>query len=145
MSRHELATGCGCGSVLLVLLIVGGWFGFSQCSNWWSETTQAEEEACRQDVDCWGKKYQIYAESACVPAIERQALYKHEWTDGFGESKLPFYSWDDEGQGTIIYEGSAIRFQNGFGAWRRMAYACYYRPAKEKHEGAAYLVDVVPY
>ena len=28
----------------------------------------------------------------------------------------------------LVYEGSSIKFQNGFGAWQQMYYSCYYNP-----------------
>lgn len=33
---------------------------------------------------------------------------------------------------TIIYRGSKLKLQNGFGAWRHVSYLCHFDPAQDR-------------
>ena len=84
------------------------------------------EEACRKDFDCWNEKHRPDAFTVCAYAVENQAPYDFEWTDGFLGVRFPNAIWYDKDEGTILYLGKHIKFQNGFGAWQHMEYACVY-------------------
>ena len=88
----------------------------------------AEELACRQDLQCWGEKHILRATFACEPLIEKIALYDYEWTDGFLGAKFGRYRWTKKSTGELQYLGNSIKFQNTFGAWKHMNYACDYDP-----------------
>ena len=93
---------------------------------------QAEYEACKTDLKCWGEKHASRAFSACRDAIERHAKYQFEWTDGLFGSKFSRFSWKNKSDLTLIYVGDKIQFQNGFGAWQNMQYRCDYDPVNKK-------------
>ena len=126
----------------IALIVAGIWWGYQ----WWSDRdyrAAVAERECRMDSECWGDRHWVDAETACRPFVEQQARYRHEWTDGFGESKFPKWSFTelDGSSGMLVYEGSAVRFENGFGAWQRVYYSCYYDPRQETVVG----VNVRPY
>jgi len=86
---------------------------------------EAEEAACRLELQCAGDKYSRYAGSSCPPHIERLAKYQHKWTDeGWFEQKFTHFQWKDRMGGVITFLGDKLRFQNGFGAWQNMVYEC---------------------
>jgi hypothetical protein len=96
------------------------------------------EEACSQDVVCWSKPYLLDAKVRCESAVEKLAKWQYEWTDSiFGERKFLEPVWTDEGHKTFILAGHAIKMQNGFGAWRKVAYLCLYDPAQGRAEASA--------
>ena len=92
------------------------------------EKEEAKELICRQSLQCWGDKHNLAASFTCQPLIEAYAKYDYEWTDGFLESKLPRFRWNDRKAGTLSYKGDKIKFQNGFGAWQKISYWCHYDP-----------------
>lgn len=99
----------------------------------WGHVTDEEKEAgeelaCRQDLQCWGDKHSLKAIFACQPLIESSAKYDYEWTDGWLESKLSRFRWDDRAKGSLSYTGDKLKFQNGFGAWVRIVYWCHFDP-----------------
>lgn len=105
----------------------------------WGEPTEDEKKAakdtiCRNDLRCWGDKHQMGATFACQPLIEQRARYSYEWTDGWLGSKLTQFRWKDRKVGTLSYYGDKVKFQNGFGAWQRVAYWCHYNPATKTAE-----------
>lgn len=83
-------------------------------------------EECKKELACWGEKYSVDAQVDCHPRIERMAKYDVEWTDGFLEQKFSRYKWKDQAQGHITYFGDKAKFQNGFGAFQNIIYACDY-------------------
>lgn len=102
----------------------------------WGVPTDAErkdgrELACRQDLECWGKQHQIDVEVLCTMAVESQARFDVEWTDGFLELKFDRWRWDDRSTGTLAYTGNKVKFQNGFGAWQPVTYWCHFDPASQ--------------
>ena len=46
--------------------------------------------------------------------------------------QVPKIAWKDRRAGILTYLGSEIKFQNRFGAWKKMSYACDYDPKTEK-------------
>lgn len=91
----------------------------------------SKELACRQELQCWGDKHSLRATLACQPLIENSARYNYEWTDGWLGAKLTRFRWKKRKAGLISYYGDKVKFQNGFGAWVRMAYWCDYNPASK--------------
>ena len=85
-----------------------------------------DSEACRQDAECWGQKHWVDAETKCAPFVEARARYNHDWTTGFLGRKFGQWHWADKETGIVVYRGSSIKFQNGFGAWEQMSYECDY-------------------
>lgn len=94
------------------------------------ETTQ-KNEACRKDLDCWSGRYKDDAQMACYPLIEEHARYDYEW-DSWYRPDFSKVVWKKKPEGILAYWGEDIKFQNGFGAWRRMTYWCIYDPKSEK-------------
>ena len=86
------------------------------------------EAACRRDIQCWGDDNLLSATFACETLIERMARYDFEWTDGWLEPKFSHFRWHDIDRSTVTFIGDKIKFQNGFGAWQRVAYECDYDP-----------------
>lgn len=86
------------------------------------------EAECKKSLQCWGDRHSGRATVACTRAVEAQAEYQAEWTDGALESKFPTFGWADQSRGTLRYRGDKVKFQNGFGAWKNMRYACLYNP-----------------
>lgn len=85
---------------------------------------RAAEEACRQDIQCWGDKFSLAAASKCDDQVERLANFSSRWTDGFLEPKFSHFRWRDKDAGIVTYIGDKIEFQNGFGAWQGAVYEC---------------------
>lgn len=95
-------------------------------------TEEAEQErlemfaGCRGDAECWSKKHDVDAGSKCARLVERWAKYDYEWTNGWTQPKFRLWGWANREEGILRYTGDHIKFQNGFGAWQRMYYACDY-------------------
>ena len=88
-----------------------------------------ETEACMGNLKCWAVRHMTRANLACTPLIESLARFDHEWTSGFGgPTKFAHYEWSDRPGGELSYWGREVKFQNGFGAWQRVAYWCYFDP-----------------
>lgn len=93
---------------------------------------------CEGDVVCAGSRVQWRAEKACKPLIEGHAKYVPRWRED--EDVLPLGKWSERydvikqyGEKRIIeFQGEAVEFQNGFGAWQQVAYECDYDPVEEE-------------
>lgn len=83
---------------------------------------------CRKNIHCWASRLESKMWTPCRRAVEAQAQYQAEWTDGFLGSKFERYAWAEPRQGAVAWYGSSVRFQNGFGAWQNMSYSCIYYP-----------------
>ena len=92
------------------------------------EQARSEEAACRADLQCWGDKHSMRATISCQGVIEALARYDYEWTDGWLGTKFDRFGWKKRSAGTLVYRGSEIKFQNGFGAWSKVTYWCDYDP-----------------
>lgn len=91
------------------------------------------DEDCLKDLDCAAKaEWRLEAEDACGPGIEAHARYGARWTDGFFGSKFPYVFLQRPEYETLRYTGDKIEFQNAFGAWSQMYYACVYDPVKKQ-------------
>ena len=88
------------------------------------EKAEAEANACRQSVSCYGDKYMAAASVYCPDQIERLAKWDHEWTDGMLEMKFSHYRWKDKEAGIVDFIGDKLKMQNGFGAWQNVVYVC---------------------
>ena len=97
-----------------------------------SEERAKKYSGCRIDIDCWGDKNWVDAETYCARRVEGYAKYDHEWTDGWAGKKFSAWYWEDMTAGIVRYFGNEIKFQNGFGAWQGMYYNCYYDTENEK-------------
>ncbi len=71
-------------------------------------------------------KYEISAGTTCSREIPKLAKYDHKWTDGMFETKFAYYKKDVSSPGVLTVLGDKIKFQNGFGAWKKMEYWCDY-------------------
>lgn len=93
----------------------------------------SKDEACLRDDDCIRDRTNWLSRAGffCSPQIEDEALYSHEWTDGWIEPKFSrFVARPD--RNAVHYFGDKLKFQNGFGAWQRMFYSCLYDPINER-------------
>lgn len=64
------------------------------------------------------------AKGTCIRLVEESATYSSRWTDGLFERK--FYEYDYNESDVIVWFGDRVQFQNGFGAWSNVRYACKY-------------------
>lgn len=88
------------------------------------EANMRQEEVCRAELNCWSRRHMLHAAAACKRGIEAQAKWQAEWTDGASRPMFSRHAWANEPDGHIVYFGNQVKFQNGFGAWRRVDYAC---------------------
>jgi hypothetical protein len=84
-----------------------------------------KEQNCDRDVGCIGERKKVLANTYCQAPVESLAKYQAEWTNGW-ELRFPYYRWKSQPAGVVTYYGSAVKFQNGFGAWQNMVYECDY-------------------
>lgn len=99
-------------------------------------------EQCGTDFDCWVKSrtrewtFDKDAYSPCISQIEASARYQARWVDNWGELKFPKYFKPGSTQGyhshVIGYGGDMIELQNGFGAWQRHSYICWFDTVSNK-------------
>ncbi|MHB1230180.1 MAG: zinc-ribbon domain-containing protein [Halothiobacillus sp.] len=78
------------------------------------------------DLDCLINKGGGFVAAGvyCQEPIEKLALHDMKWTDGTFDSKFSLAKWAPEGNGVIEYIGDKAKFQNGFGAYTNVVYAC---------------------
>lgn len=86
----------------------------------------ANDAACGQNLKCIADKAWAEASVVCQNAVERDATYQFEWTDGLMERKFSHYRWSNANQRHVTFYGDKVKFQNGFGAWQNMIYYCDY-------------------
>jgi hypothetical protein len=80
---------------------------------------------CRADLHCWGEKNLAKADVYCKNYVERLAMHAVKWTDsGLFDTKFSRFKWLNQQAGTVTYVGDKVEFQNGFGAYTPMVYAC---------------------
>ena len=73
---------------------------------------------------------QVRPKVKCARKVQEQAKFSHKWINGWLEDKLHFYMSNKE-TGVDIYFGNKVKFQNGYGAWLRYAYKCYWDKTNE--------------
>ena len=83
------------------------------------------------DVQCLGDKYRSEVLPQCKYLVEQRAKWSFRWVDGFLDDPIlnRNYMWAtlpgvDSMQ--IVYSGKQIEMQNGFGAWGRVHYQCWF-------------------
>lgn len=87
---------------------------------------RAQEEKCRNEIQCIGDKKHIEATFACRKFVENLAENDYQWVDGWSESKFSHLRFKNLKHDTITYSGDKIQFQNGIGNWIRHTYECDY-------------------
>lgn len=97
-----------------------------------AEQRAAAEEACKTDAVCMGRKVGHDAEGPCKRAVEALARYEFKWTNGFGERRFTRFAWADDEHRLLLFQGDAIQFQNGFGAYQHHVYECVFDPASKR-------------
>ena len=85
---------------------------------------EAEELACKDDLQCMGDKFLVAAAVLCKGHVEALGQYDFEWTDGMLEPKFSHFRWKNKNKGIVTFIGDKIKFQNGFGAWQIHTYEC---------------------
>ena len=96
--------------------------------------SEFSDAACLWDADCVVARYdwQAAANIRCAPYVESQSIYSFEWTDGFLERRFEAVVHQRTDGKSVRYFGGEIKFQNMYGAWRRMIYSCVYDPINER-------------
>lgn len=125
----------GCGTVILIFIVIFIWIGVftdnsstpTTSSSTAEPATPAPQEPCTTDA-CYADDNMAYAAGPCKRAIERYAKHQAEWLDGWTTPLFSKYSVSNEGGRLVTYFGDQVKFQNGFGAWTRMTYLCTYNP-----------------
>lgn len=119
-------------AIVLMLTVVGlaVWGTVSFVSNFRAKVAANAKPVlsaadCRKDLACWAERNLIDASAPCTKAIEARAKWQVEWIDGILEPKFDRFK-AGETASVVIYMGDKVKFQNGFGAWGRMRYACYF-------------------
>ena len=64
------------------------------------------------------------SELACARQIERYAKYDFKWDASKTFPK--FVLAEAQPKNGVVYLGSGVKFQNGFGVWQRVYYRCSY-------------------
>lgn len=82
-------------------------------------------EANKENPDWLYDEFRFKAEDACILAVEQLANWGYEWTGNF-LYRFESYSRHLTEPHILTVHGNNIRFQNGFGAWQDVSYACSY-------------------
>ena len=128
---HKQGTS-GCAWLALIFIaipFVGGMLGLFGRSDDTPAAPALTDAQCKQSLQCWGDRHSGAATGPCKRAVEAQAKWQWEWTDGALETKFPRFAWVDPSVGTLQYIGDKVKFQNGFGAWQHMEYRCVFDPS----------------
>lgn len=90
------------------------------------------KQTCGEDdVQCLGEQYRDRVLPQCMSMIEARSKYAYRWTDGFSNGPVLDREYMTGMPSTVvIYSGRNIELQNGFGAWERMHYQCWFDTAK---------------
>lgn len=120
--------GCGCGVLLVALLLLLGIVMNTPDDPEGVERRRQERavEQAERDVEQQqtpAQRGEIAALVRCPEHVERLAQYTHRWTDGFLEPKFS-HSRPTGSPNVVTYLGDRIEFQNGFGAWQPHVYEC---------------------
>ena len=86
------------------------------------DLAQKAEAECLKSASCWYGEHGPRARGDCAYQIEQQARFQMKWTSSMTTPR--FEGFSDGGPGVARVWGRAAQFQNGFGAWQRMAYHC---------------------
>jgi hypothetical protein len=86
----------------------------------------AELELHKKDARWMASNYQARISLICAPEVEKLAKYDFEWTGGWTAQNFPNYVGKVKKPYVLTITGDAIKFQNGFGAFRKTTYYCDY-------------------
>lgn len=86
----------------------------------------ADLEIHKTDARWMASKYRPAISVICAPEVEKLAKYDFEWTGGWAEPKFPRYVSKVKKPYVLTITGDAVKFQNGFGAFRKTTYYCDY-------------------
>lgn len=105
-------------------------------AQWEKERRQREAEQTRvleankENADWLYDTFRFNAEDACIPAVETLASWGYEWTGNF-LYRFESYSQHPSEPYVLTVHGQNMRFQNAFGAWQQVSYACSYNVKTE--------------
>ena len=85
--------------------------------------TEEQQQQCGADAKCFAEKHAGDAAGPCRRSVEGLAPYDFQWIEGL---KFSVYERYPDNPEIITYSGDKIRFQNAFGDWQVMTYACDY-------------------
>ena len=92
----------------------------------------SDDDLCRQNLQCWGRRHEILAKAQCTVAVEYvlDGATAYEWTDGWLESKFSRFIWKPgkNKEGILIYLGDSMKVQNVNGGWTPVRYECEFDP-----------------
>ena len=89
-----------------------------------SSSEIASSAKCKADLECLRTNLRPDVTYECQRAIESRAKWDFEWTDGFGETKFPSFTWANPERTAVALGGNKLKMQNGFGAWKHVIYIC---------------------
>lgn len=92
----------------------------------------AERQQCLKDLKCSWDAASIDLAVECKLAIQSLAKWDYEWTNGWTEPAFSPAGWQDEEKGVLMAIGKSLKLQNGFGAWKHVAYLCAYDPVAKR-------------
>jgi hypothetical protein len=96
---------------------------------------------CLLSVECIWDDQRIEIAVECRAALESLAKWDHEWIDNWMEPPFAPAGWASKENGTIRVWGNKLKLQNGFGAWKQVAYFCAYDPKTKKAVDASVVTD----
>jgi hypothetical protein len=80
-----------------------------------------QQAQCDADAKCFAEKHAGDAAGPCRRSVEALAPRDFQWLQG---QKFSVYERYPDNPAIVTYSGDQIRFQNAFGAWQVMTYAC---------------------
>ena len=86
----------------------------------------AELELHKTDARWMASNYRARISLICAPEVEKLAKYDFEWIGGWTAPKFPNYVGKVKKPYVLTIAGDAIKFQNGFGAYKKTKYYCDY-------------------
>ena len=86
----------------------------------------AELELHKTDARWMAFDYRAKISLICAPEVEKLAKYDFEWIGGWTAPKFPNYVGKVKKPYVLTIAGDSIKFQNGFGAYKKTKYYCDY-------------------
>lgn len=126
----------GCALILLALLgifiygLISGGGGPSADAGQTAHGSPVSSVDCKKDLRCIGEKLVADAEIsiACRHKVDARAKNDSQWDDGILSPRFSKFAWQAAPGGNVVLLGDRVRFQNGFGNFVRMSYACTVNP-----------------
>jgi hypothetical protein len=109
-----------------------------------AEEEREKEKAaadCLQSLDCIWESQRAFIYANCRMSVESLAKWDHEWVDAMFDPPFHPAGWAKKEQGLIMAWGNKLKLQNGFGAWKQVAYFCAYDPKTKKAVDASVVTD----